>query len=83
MLSDSSLIEVAKGCRKLKTLILRYCDSVSEAALAEVFTYCTQLTCLHIHLCEGISGQCLEAGGTAALRRLFIESCAEVRIDLT
>ena len=80
-LSDSSLIEVAKGCRKLKTLILRSCISVSDAALAELFTYCTQLSCLELLCCDQITGKCLEAGGTVALRRLYIQACSQVRTN--
>ena len=82
-LSDSSLIEVAKGCRKLKTLRLRYCTSVSDAALAQLFTFCTQLSCLDLFCCNQITGKCLEAGGTVALRRLYIQDCTQVSINST
>ena len=78
-LSDSSLIGVAKGCRKLKTLILNKCTNVSDAAIAQLFAYCTQLNCLDLFFCGHITGKCLEAGGTVALRRLFIENCSRVR----
>ena len=73
--SGLSLIELAKGCRKLKTLILFNCDEVIDADIGELFTYCTQLTCLHLRDCLQFSGKCLETGVTAALRRLFIEEC--------
>ena len=77
--SGSRLIELAKGCRKLKTLILSDCQEVSDADIGELFTYCTQLTCLDIRNCQRFSGECLETGVTAALRRLYIDDCHMVR----
>ena len=70
-----SLIELTKGCRKLKTLCLISCNRVTDDHICSLFTYCTQLTCLH--LCDYLqfSGKCLETGGTAALRRLYIQEC--------
>ena len=41
-------MELAKGCRKLKTLILSFCHEVMDGDIGELFTYCTQLTCLDI-----------------------------------
>ena len=78
-LSDSSLVEVSKGCRKLRTLKLNNCKKLSDAALAQMFTYCTQLAHLDVDNCKQITGKCLEAGGPAALRRLCIQYCSQVR----
>ena len=78
-LSGSSLIELAKGCCKLKTLILSHCHEVRDADIATLFTYCTQLTCLHIRNCQRFSGECLKTGGTVALRRLYIQDNFVVR----
>ena len=82
-LSDSSLVEVAKGCRKLQTLKLKKCKRVSDAALAQLFTYCTQLTHLVLNTCKQITGKCLEAGDTVALRVFYIKKCINVRIRLS
>ena len=73
-LSGWSLVELAKGCRKLKTLILFNCHSVIDFHLSQMFTFCTQLTCLDIRNCQLFSGRCLEMGVTAALRRLYIRA---------
>ena len=78
-LKGSSLIELANGCSKLKTLILFNCNEVTDADIATLFTYCTQLTCLHIRNCQRFSGKCLETSGTATLRRLFIQDNFVVR----
>ena len=78
-LSNSKLIEVAKGCCKLTTLILKYCECLNDTALAKLFTYCTQLAYLDIDSCDLITGKCLEKGGTAALRRLYIQDWRIVR----
>ena len=72
-MSDSSLIEVTKGCRKLHTLKFEDCEGLSDATLAQIFTYCTKLAHLDLFKCIKITGKCLENGVTAALRRLCID----------
>ena len=78
-LNNSMLIEVARGCSKLTTLVLKHCARVNDRTLAQLFTYCTQLAYLDIDTCDLITGKCLETGGTAALRRLYIQYCGKVR----
>ena len=77
-MSESSLLEVAQCCRKLHTLILDQCTGIGDAAIAQMFTFCTQLVHLDLTDCYQITGKCFESGGTAALRRLYIDGCNRV-----
>ena len=75
---ESSLTEMTKGQCKLHTFVLRDFLGLDDLFLAQLFNYCAQLVHLDISACRGLTGKCLEAGGTATLRRLYIENCQKV-----
>ena len=77
-----SLLKVAKGCRKLHTLILNKCCGIYDVLVGQMFTYCTQLVHLDLASSSLINGECLETGGPTALRRLNLNGCDNVRVNL-
>ena len=74
----SSLLDVAKGCRKLHTLKLRDSWDINDDVVGQLFAYCPQLVHLELGLCNRFTGKCLETGGTSALRRLYLSGCQSV-----